>query len=357
LATIIYQNQIFDKKKIQDLNLTSINDIYLRESLIFCQKWLKGEQTFEVKTSGSTGTPKIIYPTRQAIRASVAMSQKFFAWKGGEKALVCLHTQYIAGKMMLVRGLELGWTMYLQMPNHNPLATFEQNLDFAAFVPLQMQNILENTPQKLANFSPNANIIIGGASVSNHLEKMLAGIENPKIFQTYGMTETLSHIAIRRLNGSSQKNFFPLEQVQIRLNEQNCLCISSPTTLFQEIVTNDIAEIYADGSFRILGRADNIINSGGVKIQLEQVEQEIEKIFEQIGLQRRFYCIGTPDSYWGEMLTLCIEGEKLSENTENKLQKSFQNLSNKYFIPKKIVYLNRFSETETGKVKRIATWQ
>jgi len=354
LATIIYQNQTFDKKQIQTLNLNTIEDIYLRDSLLFCQKWLQGCEIVEVKTSGSTGTPKVIFPIRHALQASVAMSQKFFAWQGGEKALVCLHTQYIAGKMMLLRGLELDWTMYLQTPNNNPLATFEQNLDFAAFVPLQMQNVLQNTPQKLMLFSPNANIIIGGASVSHHLETMIASVGNPKIFQTYGMTETLSHVAIRRLNGSSQKNFFPLEQVQIRLNEQNCLCISSPTTLFQEIVTNDIAEIYEDGSFRILGRADNIINSGGVKIQLEQVEQEIEKIFEQIGLQRRFYCIGTPDNYWGEMLTLCIEGEKLPENTEDKLQKSFQGLSNKHFIPKKITYQTHFTETETGKVKRQA---
>lgn len=353
MATIIYHNQVFDTKYLLSQDISYIKDIYLQESLLFCQKWLQGEESFEVKTSGSTGVPKIIYPKRKAIQASIEMSRLAFGWKGKEQVLVCLHTQYIAGKMMLLRGLELDWTMYLQAPTNNPLADFEQKLDFAAFVPLQMQNILANSPEKLDLFDKNGSIIIGGASINSTLEGFIGNLVAPRIFQTYGMTETLSHIAIKQLNAKPpQKYFFPLNGVQIRLDERKCFCVKSPSTCFEEIATNDVAEIYADGSFRILGRLDNVINSGGVKIQLEEVEKEIEEVFSQIALQRRFYCIGTNDDYWGQALTLCIEGEKFPENVEISLMKLLQNLKNKYHIPKKIIYQAVFSETETGKIKR-----
>lgn len=353
MAAIVYQNQVFDKEYIRAGNFEQIEDLYLQESLFFCQKWLQGNELIEVKTSGSTGKPKKIYPKRKTIQASIEMSRHAFGWKGEEKVLLCLHTQYIAGKMMLLRGLELNWTMYLQMPNNNPLADFEQSLDFAAFVPLQMQNILTNSPEKLALFSKNGSIIIGGAGINLATESSIRQISSPRIFHTYGMTETLSHIAIRQLNATPpQENFTPLGGVKIRLDERKCLCIQSPSTLFEEIATNDVAEIYADGSFQILGRLDNVINSGGVKIQLEEVEKEIEKIFHQINLQRKFYCIGTNDAYWGQALTLCIEGDKLAEDVEIRLRNLLQNLKNKYHIPKKIMYQAVFSETETGKIKR-----
>lgn len=354
MAVIIYQGQIFAKDDIQKANFAEFEDTYLQESIVFCQKWLNGAEKFAIQTSGSTGKPKIVYPTRQEMQASVQMSQKAFGWQGNEKALVCLHTQYIAGKMMLVRGLELNWTMYLQKPCNNPLENFGNLLDFAAFVPLQMQNILEKCPEKLSLFAPKANIIIGGAAISPTLEEKIKKIAATYIFQTYGMTETLSHIALRKLNGeNSQENFVPLENVKIRLDSRNCLCISSPTTSFREIITNDIAQIEADDSFKILGRADNIINSGGVKIQLEEVEQNIEKIFEKTELQRRFYCVGKTDEYWGQILVLCIEGDILAKNIEEDLYKNLQMLPNKYHIPKKIIYQEKFAETETGKIKRL----
>ncbi len=353
MAAIIYQNQIFDKKHLQNANLANIKDSYLQETLTFCQKWLLGEEIYEIKTSGSTGTPKLIQPTRRAMQASVQMSQRAFAWQGGEKALVCLHTQYIAGIMMLVRGLELDWTMYLQAPSHNPLADFDKPLDFAAFVPLQMQNILEKNPEKLSLFTNQSNIILGGAAISMRLEEEIEKVLSPPIFQTYGMTETLSHIALRKLNGKEKEiSFTPLAGVKIRLDNRKCLCISSPTTLFQEIITNDIAELEENGSFRVLGRADNIINSGGVKIQLEEVEKAIEKIFVEIGLQKRFYCIGIADDYWGQMIALCIEGESLPQNIDESLHQAFKKIPNKYYIPKKIIYQAKFAETETGKIKR-----
>ena len=353
MAAIIYQGQIFNKDDILKANLVEFEDIYLQESIAFCRKWLQGDEAFEVQTSGSTGNPKLIRPTRQELEASLKMSQKFFNWKGGEKALVCLHTQYIAGKMMLLRGLEFNWTMYLQKPNNNPLEKFDNSIDFVAFIPLQIQNILENCPNKLGLFTSQGNIIIGGAAMSLTLEEKIRQIATPKIFQTYGMTETLSHIALRRLNGEFfQENFMPLDNVGVRLDDRDCLCLTSPSTSFLEIATNDIAEIAKNGSFRILGRVDNVINSGGVKIQLEEVESNIEKIFEQMKLQRRFYCVGKTDEYWGQILILCIEGELLPVDVEENLYNNFRMLPEKYHIPKKIIYQSKFSETETGKIKR-----
>lgn len=330
---------------------------WVHRILLFCKEWLNGQETFYFQTSGSTGAPKTIRATRKQLLASVELTQKAFHLRSGEVALLCLPIDFIAGKMMLIRGMQLGWHIIVQKAQSNPLLNLQvsQKIDFAAFVPLQVQTILEQTPEKIHQlFHTKSVIIIGGASISEKLEKSIEKLEIPT-FHTYAMTETLSHIAIRRLNGFNKQDYFQvLEGVKIRLDDRECLCIVSPTTNFQEIITNDKAELIAEDKFRIVGRIDNIINSGGVKIQLELVEKIVEKVFDKENITRRFFCTGIPDEKLGQKLVLCIEGACWDKEKEQDiLQKINLQSPNKYFVPKLILYKESFVETSTGKIKRI----
>ncbi|WP_448530638.1 AMP-binding protein [Raineya sp.] len=330
---------------------------WISQILEFCKDWLSEKEIFSFQTSGSTGTPKTIQASRKQLRASVALTQKAFQLQGGEVTLLCLPAEFIAGKMMLIRAMELAWHIILQEPQSNPLQNLElsRKIDFAAFVPFQMQSILEQTPEKINRlFHKRSTIILGGASLANSLEKSIEKLKIP-IFHTYGMTETLSHIAIRALNGKEKSDFFQvLEGVKVRLDKRGCLCITSPTTDFQEIITNDIAEILPNDTFRIIGRMDNVINSGGVKIQLEMVEKIVEKVFEAENIHNRFFCTGIPDEKLGQKLVLCVENACWNVEKEEKiLNKIAQLTTNKYYVPKSILYKSRFEQTATGKIKRI----
>jgi O-succinylbenzoic acid--CoA ligase len=330
---------------------------WISQILEFCKDWLSEKEIFSFQTSGSTGTPKTIQASRKKLLASVTLTQKAFQLKGGEVALLCLPTEFIAGKMMLIRGMELAWHIILQETQSNPLQNLEvsRKIDFAAFVPLQMQSILEQTPEKINRlFHKQSTIILGGTSLSYSLEKSLEKLKIP-IFHTYGMTETLSHIAVRAVNGKEKSDFFQvLEGVKVRLDKRGCLCITSPTTDFQEIITNDIADILPNGTFRITGRIDNVINSGGVKIQLEMVEKIVEKVFEAEHIHNRFFCIGIPDEKLGQKLVLCVENAFWNVEKEREILNKIALLTtNKYYVPKSILYKSHFEQTATGKIKRI----
>ncbi|KOY88167.1 hypothetical protein AD998_11475 [bacterium 336/3] len=325
---------------------------YLQNTIEFCKEWLSGKEQFVVNTSGSTGTPKPIEISRTQMLESVRLTKLAFGLKGDETALVCLHTDYIAGKMMLIRGLELGWQMLLQEPSSNPLEKITESFDFVAFVPLQLQTIFEKTPEKITLLNQFKTIILGGASISASLETFIESLQVP-VYHTYAMTETITHIATRLLNTKQKQPYFEvIEGVKIRLDERGCLCITSPTTNFEEIFTNDIAEIIDNQYFKIIGRIDNVINSGGIKIQLENIENKLEKVWEKLKLRQRFFCTGISDETFGQILVLCIEGKALDSEQETLIMKELSLLVDKYQIPKKIFYKDHFLETETGKIKR-----
>ncbi|MCS6794319.1 MAG: AMP-binding protein [Raineya sp.] len=354
---LYYQDISWNKQDCLNFSPDQFLPNWLNKVIEFCKEWWSEQEIFNFQTSGSTGTPKIISVNRRQLLASVQLTQKAFQLKGGEVALLCLPTEFVAGKMMLVRGMELCWHIILQEPTSNPLQNLEVNrkIDFAAFVPLQMQTILEQNPEKIHKlFHKQSTIILGGASISDTLRKNIEKLKVP-IFHTYGMTETLTHIAICALNGKAKSDYFTtLEQVRVRTDERNCLCITSPTTDFQEIATNDVVEILGEGKFRVVGRWDNVINSGGVKIQLENVEKIIEKVFELENIHNRFFCIGVPDEKLGQKLVLCVENALWSVEKEQKILTQIAKFSeNKYYVPKSIVYKSHFEQTPTGKIKRI----
>ena len=220
-------------------NLPSPTSEYEQKIIIFCQNWLAGQTEFVIKTSGSTGEPKPIVLTRNQMIASAKLTGKTFGLEVGNKALVCLNVEYIAGMMMLVRGMELGLKLTIVEPSGNPFDKIEgQIFDFLAFVPLQMQNLVEND-KSVEILNQAKAIIIGGAAVNEVLENKLQQLEVP-VYSTYGMTETVSHVAIRRINGDNRNNNFQvLEEVKIGLDERNCLNIvaeASNNALIQTMI-------------------------------------------------------------------------------------------------------------------------
>ena len=327
------------------------NSEYDQKVFDFCEYWLAGQQEFILKTSGSTGEPKPIILTRFQMEASARLTGKIFQLKPYDKALVCLNVNYIAGIMMLVRGMVLGLELTIIEPNSNPLENLaNQDFDFAAFVPLQLQKMLENESQ-IENLNKMKAIIVGGAAVNEVLEKEIQQLEVP-VYSTYGMTETVSHIAIRRLNGVNRSNNFSvLEGVKIGIDSRNCLNIIADASNNELIQTNDIVEIINENEFKLIGRFDNIINSGGVKIQLEKVE----KIFEEFITEKRFFDFGIDDEKLGQKLILVVETDYLANNNKDILIKKAQDKVAKYEIPKQIFTINSFSETPTGKIDKKAT--
>jgi o-succinylbenzoate---CoA ligase len=255
--------------------------------------------------------------------------------------------------MMLVRGFELKLKMTVVPPASNPLKEIPSGskFSFAAFVPLQLQTILKDSPGNLSMLNNMKAIIVGGAAVSPELEKKIQLIKAP-VYLTYGMTETVSHIALRRLNGPERSDLYtPLENVKLRLDQRGCLEINAPVTNNHWITTNDLAELFPDHKFRWLGRIDNIINSGGIKIQIEELESKVEKVFSSSGIKRRFLISSLPHAELGESILLILEGKKSAEEEKVILEKLKASLQ-KFEAPKTIKFIDQFKMTETGKIDR-----
>ncbi len=319
--------------------------------ITFAQEWLSGQESFSIPTSGSTGTPKMISVSRAQMQLSAQMTGKALGLSEGDHAFVCLSTDHIAGRMMVVRGYELGLEMTIVPPSRNPLAEvpLDFRIDFIALVPMQLQSILEESPEKLEILNRAKAIIVGGAPVSLELEQKLQVIKAP-VYSTYGMTETVSHIALKRLNGSEKDDFFQvLDGVEIGLDDRKCLTIQGKLTRDELLVTNDLVKIKNQNAFRWLGRIDNVINSGGIKVQAEKVEKAIEGLLLEKGISNRFFVAGMDDNLLGKKVVVVMEGKAQLSMEELK-----ENLSqlNRYELPKDLYFLEVFEETKTGKVSR-----
>jgi O-succinylbenzoic acid--CoA ligase len=348
------ESEIFMMQIENFQNLPLPTSEYEQKVSDFCQKWLAGQAEFTIKTSGSTGEPKPIILTRTQIVASAKFTGKTFGLTTGDRALVCLNVDYIAGMMMLVRGMELDLKLTIIEPLGNPFANIKnQYFDFLAFVPLQLQNLVENEKNHEILNSAKA-IIVGGAAVNEVLENQLQKIKAP-VYSTYGMTETVSHIAVKRLNGiNKSENFQVLTGVKIGIDDRNCLNIIAEASNNELIQTNDIVEILNENEFKLIGRFDNIINSGGVKIQLEKVEKIIENEVK-IMSPKRFFTFGIPDDKLGQKLILFIEGEEVPNEIKETFLKNIQAILSKYEVPKEIYFVKYFVETPTGKVDKKKT--
>lgn len=354
---------------------TQPNNPYFKKVFDFKKTWESGQETFEIQTSGSTGIPKKILLHRKQMLASVKMTAKAFNLKEGDTAFCCLNIDYIAGMMMLVRAFEIGMDLLIVEPKSNPFEDIEKHLyilkanrgqNFFAFVPLQIQTILENTPIFYEILNSAKAIIIGGAAVNDAILEKVQKIYRP-VYVTYGMSETLTHIAIKRINGSEKEDFFnTLEGVDIKLNDESCLMIKSKTTDDQWITTNDVAEIINGSSFVLHGRIDNVINSGGVKIQLEKVEKAAESVLKKLKtdeqkLNGRYFVFSLPDEKLGERLIFVLEKEtnaafpSRDDTTKIDILQGFKEILPKFEVPKEVFFLEKMLETPTGKIDKIKT--
>jgi len=306
-----------------------------REAYTFLNDWFNDKDFVEVQTSGSTGNPKVIKLKKIFMINSALATGTFFSLKEKTTALLCLSPNYIAGEMMLVRALVLGWHIDVVKPTSNPLESVKKQYDFCAMVPLQVQNSIEKLNQIKT-------LIVGGAEINIKLESQLLNLIT-NVYVTYGMTETITHIAVRQLN--IDRYFKILPNVKIVIDSRDCLVIEAPKISDNKIITNDIVEIIDDNHFKWIGRFDNIINSGGVKIIPEKIEQKLTEI-----LSFRFFITGVTDEKLGEKVVLICEGEPKKLAYFN-----FEKHLSKYEIPKQIFYVLHFIETKTKKINRIET--
>jgi O-succinylbenzoic acid--CoA ligase len=360
----------FDYSFIKSAHYISEND-FEAQTLDFCHQWFSEFAEFNLTTSGSTGKPTFIQLTRSQMKASAEATVQFLNLGKDTQALICINTAYIGGKMMLVRGLEYDWDLYVISPSSNPFRLIQEQIqcsddellthlkklafDFVALVPLQMEALLNDTLDFSEILNGMQSIILGGGTVSHSLTKKIQQLSVP-VYHTYGMTETVSHIALRLLNGQNADEYFEtLPKVKIKQDERGALTILSPTTEMQWIQTNDLVEIISENQFIWKGRADNVINSGGIKIHPEILEVKIEKVMQQMGWQNDFFLAGISDDKLGEQLILVIEGEWEESEKLALFKKILSKKVNKYEFPKKIVYLEQFIKTNTQKIQRKAT--
>lgn len=303
----------------------------------FILKWLDPIETISVRTSGSTGKSKKIKITKEHMINSALATGSYFGLGEKTSALLCLSADYIAGKMMLVRAMVLGWDLHIVAPEKDALTQYDNDYDFVAMVPYQLYHSLPalNKVKKL---------IVGGGPVTKELDDLVQDIPT-EIFATYGMTETISHIAARRVNGLEKSDVYEaLPNVRFTTDGRECLAIYASDIEEEIIITNDLVELVSPTQFRWLGRYDNVINSGGHKIHPEKVEEKLSPF-----IQLPFIIASEKDEELGERLILILENE------ENHLlpnySKAFEALEG-FERPKKIYTISKFPYTETEKIKR-----
>jgi O-succinylbenzoic acid--CoA ligase len=305
----------------------------------FLLDWLSDSLTVQVYTSGSTGTPGLHLIKKQQMIQSALATAAFFGLQPGNTALLCLPAKYIGGKMMLVRAMVLGLSLDYVKPSATPLKKKAASYDFCAMVPKQFLGSLEDITKV-------KRLIIGGAPLGKK------GVEaaqplGTEVFETFGMTETISHFAMRRIN-PPEPVFRTLTGIKVGLDERGCLIVYAPALAATPLHTNDMARLVSDTAFEWLGRYDNIINSGGIKLVPEQIEFKLQDV-----INTRFFVAGLPDDILGEQLVLVVEGVPDTA----VLLPVLRNLKalTAYEIPKKVVSAPVFETTGSGKINRTAT--
>ena len=308
----------------------------------FLDEWNNPKNTVEVQTSGSTGVPKCIRVEKQRMLNSARITCDFLGLKAGDTALLCMPLDYIAGKMVVVRSIERQLRLTTVEPSGRPLKEISTSFDFAAMVPMQVYNSLQ-VPEECEKLRTIKHLIIGGGPINDDLQQQLSSFPN-NVWSTYGMTETLSHIALRRLNGENASLWYtPFSTVSISLNANGCLVIEASLVHEGRLETHDRAEI-RDGKFRILGRLDNVINSGGIKIQAEEVEEMLRP-----HIKMPYLISKCSDEKFGEVVVLLTECPDLS-----LVKEICCNILPKFWQPKHYLYTSHIPLTGTGKPARKA---
>lgn len=311
----------------------------------FLAEWNNSEDRILVHTSGSTGQPKPLLVEKRRMEASAKVTCSFLGLGSGDTALLCMPLDYIAGKMVVVRSIICGMHLVEVEPSGNPLKSLDVAPSFAAMVPMQVFNSLNDTHDRKLLMQIKQ-LIIGGGAIDDDMAKILKEFPNA-IWSTYGMTETLSHIALRRLSGNNASEWYtPFESINISIGTDGCLVIKAPDICESILKTNDRAEISTDGKkFRIIGRKDNVIDSGGIKIQIEEVEKKLRPY-----IHIPYIITKKTDKKFGEIVVMLIE---TSDSNINSIKKTCKQILPKYYMPKLFINVEHIPLTETGKPARL----
>lgn len=313
----------------------------------FLKEWLSDSPYLCVQTSGSTGKPKKIRLDKAKMWASAQLTNRYFGLNENSTALLCLSAGYIAGKMMLVRAMQAGFDIYAVKPVSLPIFETSVVFDFVAMVPMQLQKICGRQGGMQWLDSHIRYLIIGGGAVSQELENDLQNLD-VKCYATYGMTETVSHVALKAINGRKKMSVYEAMQgVCFSVDDRNCLIIHAPHLGEEALVTNDVVSLESETSFIWKGRFDNVINSGGIKLFPETIERKLSNLIHE-----RFFVFGLPDSVLGEKCVLVIESDTWETEQIITLKKQIKGILWKYEIPREIIFIPQFKETPTGKVIR-----
>jgi O-succinylbenzoic acid--CoA ligase len=323
--------------------------------LSFSQLWLNNTSVFTHQSSGSTGTPKNLKINRSQMQASAAATVSSLGLRAGDTALLSISADFIGGKMMIVRALEHNLNLIVGDVSANPLMHLQsdQEIDFFSFVPYQFSKILESKDMSSINRLNKAKaIILGGAAVDKTLEIAIKNLIATPVYSTYGMTETVSHVALKRLNGMEDEHFEALQGTHFSQDKRSCLVIHAPQiTGNEKLSTNDVVQLIDDQHFEWLGRYDFVINSGGIKLHPEQIELRIEKLLKVAGIRNSFFVFGQPDVQFGSRLCLITEGPTNKITLMALLKKQLE----PYEVPKAIFETNQFRKTKSDKLNRKAT--
>lgn len=307
----------------------------------FLSKWYNPEiEEYTMTTSGSTGSPKTIRHHKQAMKTSALLTGNYFEFDDGQQILLCLPVKFIAGKMMLVRSIIWNLELVITQPSTYPLANVDSKFDFAAMTPYQFQS------SATVDLERCRKVLLGGGPVTKAVISRAITLES-EVYHGFGMTETLTHIGLKALDSSRPEPFEVLPTITVQLDERDCLVIQAPH--FEKVTTNDIVEMVNKGSFIWKGRLDNVINSGGIKMYPEDIENRIASMIDI-----PYFISSEQDELLGERLVLCIESK--DKSFEN-LFDSFTSVLAKHEIPKRLYLCSEFSRTDTGKIQRKLTLQ
>lgn len=308
----------------------------------FVSDWQSDSPTLLVHTSGSTGKPKPMLVEKRRMEASARITCGFLGLRAGDTALLCMPLDFIAGKMVVVRSLVWGLQLVAVEPSGHPLKGLTESPTFAAMVPMQVYNSLKVEEERRL-LRDIKHLIIGGGAVNSDMAEELRGFPNA-VWSTYGMTETLSHIALRRLSGAEASEWYePFDGVGVTTNADGCLVIDAPAVCAQPLVTNDIAEIAPDGRrFRIRGRRDNVVCSGGLKLQIEEMEARL-----QPHLNVPYMISKRPDDKFGEAVVLLA----VTDDMESVCEVCRKHMP-RYEQPRYFLAVSELPMTSTGKPAR-----
>ncbi len=320
-----------------------IDRSYLQSIYNFIEEWQNSSLTIDVFTSGSTGAPKKMTLSKANVKYSAKLTGAFFNFKPGQRLLLNLSADYIAGKLMIVRAIEHQMELVIAPNQANPLKNIPQiPIDFGAFVPYQLQAILKNEQTK-QRYAEIKNVIIGGAPLPKGTATEVKTLSN-NTYATFGMTETITHFALKNITQGA--DFYTcLSGFEIDKDERGCLILNENKLTNAKIVTNDLVDVLSKTTFKWKGRADNVVNSAGVKLIPELIEQKLTDIISP----NRFYLIGRPSQQFGEELVLYVEGTLADEE---QIWQVLKKQLKPFEVPKAIITKPQFEETRTGKLKR-----